>query len=98
MLLPYHFDRLKAATALHGWQDLFTSISWPSFQSTCHRAIQPYDTSAQGGPFKVSQTLAYFSLATTLTPPPAGAFTAPAGTPTHWRYQHNHGDHHSYLW
>jgi hypothetical protein len=53
LLLPYHFDRLKAAAALHGWQDTFTSISWSLFQSTCHRAVQEYNGPAKGGPLKV---------------------------------------------
>jgi 4-amino-4-deoxychorismate lyase len=53
LLLPYHFDRLTAAAALHGWQDTSPSLSWSSFQSTCHRAVQEYNGPAQGGPLKV---------------------------------------------
>lgn len=54
MLLPYHFDRLKAAATLHGWQDTITSISWTSFLLTCQHAVQAYDGPAKGGPFKAS--------------------------------------------
>ena len=53
LLLPYHFDRLRAAAALHGWQDTLPSLSWPSFQSACHRAVQEYDGPGKGGPLKV---------------------------------------------
>lgn len=53
MLLPYHFDRLRVAAALHNWQDTFASISWALFQSTCQRAVQAYDGPAKQGPFKV---------------------------------------------
>ena len=53
LLLPYHFDRLRAAAALHGWQDTFTSVSWPLVQSACHRAVQGYDGPSKGGPLKV---------------------------------------------
>jgi 4-amino-4-deoxychorismate lyase len=53
LLLPYHFDRLRAAAALHGWQDTFPSLSWPSFLSTCNRAVQEYDGPGKGGPLKV---------------------------------------------
>jgi 4-amino-4-deoxychorismate lyase len=53
MLLPYHFDRLRAAAALHGWQDAVASLSWAPFQLTCQRAIQAYDGPAKGGPLKV---------------------------------------------
>ncbi|KAF8481330.1 aminotransferase [Russula ochroleuca] len=56
-LLPYHFDRLRAAAALHGWQDTFTSVSWSSFQSTCHRAVQDYNGPAKGGPLKLRLVL-----------------------------------------
>jgi 4-amino-4-deoxychorismate lyase len=53
MLLPYHFDRLRAAAALHAWQDAVLSMSWALFQLTCQRAIQTYDGPAKGGPLKV---------------------------------------------
>ncbi len=49
LLLPYHYDRLTAAAALHGWQDISSS----SFQSTCHRAVQEYNGPGKGGPLKV---------------------------------------------
>lgn len=52
-LLPNHFDRLRTAAALHGWQDTLTSLSWSSFQSTCNCAVQEYDGPAKGGPLKV---------------------------------------------
>lgn len=53
LLLTYHFDRIRAAAALHGWQDTFASLSWPSFQSTCNRAVQEYNGPGKGGPLKV---------------------------------------------
>ena len=53
LLLSYHFDRLTAAAALHGWQDAFTALSWSLIQSTCHRAVQEYDGPTKGGPLKV---------------------------------------------
>ena len=53
LLLPYHFDRLKAAAALHGWQDTFATLSWSSFQSTCNRVVQEYNGHGKGGPLKV---------------------------------------------
>jgi len=53
MLLPYHFDRLRAAAAIHGWKDAVASIPWDLFQLTCQRAIQAYDGPAKGGPLKV---------------------------------------------
>ena len=53
MLLSYHFDRLKAAAAIHGWQDAVASISWDIFQLSCQRAIQAYDGPSKGGPLKV---------------------------------------------
>src|SRR6267154_5208476 len=54
LLLPHHFDRLRAAAALHGWQDTSASLSWSSFQSTCNRAVQDYNGPGKGGPLKVS--------------------------------------------
>jgi hypothetical protein len=54
MLLPHHFDRLRAAAALHGWQDAGASLSWALFQLTCQRAVEAYDGPAKGGPLKVS--------------------------------------------
>ncbi|KAI0001873.1 aminotransferase [Russula vinacea] len=56
-LLPNHFDRLRAAAALHGWQDTLTSLSWSSFQSTCNCAVQEYDGPAKGGPLKLRLVL-----------------------------------------
>lgn len=56
LLLLYHFDRLKAAAALHGWQDTFTSVPWSLFESTCHRAVQEYDGPTKGVPLKVRST------------------------------------------
>lgn len=53
LLLPHHFDRLRAAATLHGWQDTFASVSWSSFQSTCNLAVQEYHGPGKGGPLKV---------------------------------------------
>jgi len=53
LLLPYHFDRIRAAAALHGWQDTSPSLSWSSFQSTCNHAVQEYNGPGKGGPLKV---------------------------------------------
>jgi hypothetical protein len=85
-LLPYHFDRLRAAAALHGWQDTFTSVSWSSFQSTCHRAVQDYNGPAKGGPLKV-RSQAYSFIYSFLTP--SALLTAPARTSSRW-YYHRH--------
>ncbi|KAI9512889.1 aminotransferase [Russula earlei] len=57
MLLPYHFDRLRSAAAMHEWQDTFASISWTLFQVTCRCAIQAYDGPAKGGPLKLRLAL-----------------------------------------
>ncbi|KAH9968813.1 aminotransferase [Russula dissimulans] len=66
ILLPYHFDRLRSAAALHGWQD---AISWASFQATCQHAIQQYDGPGKGGPFKLRLVLHRAgNIATTVTP------------------------------
>ena len=53
-LLPYHFSRLNAAAALHGWRHPFTPPSWSSFQHACQRAVESYNGLGKGGPLKVS--------------------------------------------
>ncbi|KAI0307954.1 aminotransferase [Multifurca ochricompacta] len=66
MLLRYHFDRLKAAAALHGWEESFT---WPSFQHICQHAVDSYDGPAKGGPLKLRLLLHRTgTFATTVTP------------------------------
>lgn len=70
MLLPYHFDRLRSAGAIHGWQDAVASISWDIFQSTCQHAIQAYDGPAKGGPLKVRPPAYYYQTSLTTLPYP----------------------------
>src|SRR5260221_6377010 len=69
LLLPHHFDRLRAAAAIHGWQDAVASISCDTFQLTCQHAIHAYDGPAKDGPLKVRPlAMAYSS---TSTKPPS---------------------------
>ncbi|KAI0283425.1 aminotransferase [Russula aff. rugulosa BPL654] len=92
LLLPYHFDRLRAAAALHGWQDTFASISWPSFQSTCNRAVQEYNGPGKGGPIKVRSPS--FHNAFSNPYPHLLFFLSPASDPTSSRWQY-HSHHHA---
>ncbi|KAI0274798.1 aminotransferase [Gloeopeniophorella convolvens] len=57
MLLPYHFDRLNAAAADHGWQTISASLSWASFQQQCQRAVEAYNGPGSGGPLKLRPLL-----------------------------------------
>ncbi|KAI0004182.1 aminotransferase [Russula compacta] len=71
MLLPYHFDRLRLAAALHNWQDTFASISWALFQSTCQRAVQAYNGPAKQSPLKLRLVLHRAgTITTTVAPTP----------------------------
>ena len=87
LLLPYHFDRLRAAAAIHGWQDAVASISWDTFQLTCRHAIQAYDGPAKAGPLKVR----LHPLLLNFLNHPSLSFLhpAPARSPSR-RYHHNH--------
>jgi len=77
MLLPYHFDRLRAAAVLHGWQDAVAALSWAPFQLTCQRAVQAYDGPAKGGPLKLRLVLHRAGTITTTVAPTSPMPTDP---------------------
>ncbi|KAI9462410.1 aminotransferase [Lactarius psammicola] len=75
LLLPYHFARLEAAVALHGWRHAFTPLSWGSFQHACQRAVETYNGPAKGGPLKLRLVLNRTG-AITITVMPTDTLTA----------------------
>ncbi|KIY50440.1 D-aminoacid aminotransferase-like PLP-dependent enzyme [Fistulina hepatica ATCC 64428] len=39
LLLPFHYDRLRKASALHGWRTAQASLSYPSFKAACDAVV-----------------------------------------------------------
>jgi hypothetical protein len=53
MLLSYHYDRLVAAAAEHGWLSASAKLTPPALYAACEDAVRNARNTHPDGPFKV---------------------------------------------